>query len=186
MLAVGAALTWPHYATRDLMDLTPPRPVEDQDSDGLIALIGACFAEYPGCVLAVDEEMPEIRSLATWVGARDGMAWVVELEGEVVASVATHPVEDAWELKKLYVHKSARRRGLATRLVRLAETAAARSGATRMVLWTDTKFVEAHVLYEHLGYETNGERRELHDLSDTVEIFYDRRLDRCLLTESAL
>lgn len=30
------------------------RDAADGDGPGLIALIGGCFADYPGCVLAVD------------------------------------------------------------------------------------------------------------------------------------
>ena len=32
------------------------RPARDGDAAGFIALIGACWAEYPGCVLDVDGE----------------------------------------------------------------------------------------------------------------------------------
>jgi hypothetical protein len=41
------------------------RPGRDSDAAGFIALIGACWAEYPGCVLDVDGELPELRALAT-------------------------------------------------------------------------------------------------------------------------
>ena len=37
------------------------RAVVDGDSAGLIRLIAAVFAEYPGCVLDVDREEPELR-----------------------------------------------------------------------------------------------------------------------------
>jgi len=32
------------------------RPARDTDRDGLIALIGSAYAEYPGCVLDVERE----------------------------------------------------------------------------------------------------------------------------------
>ena len=46
----------------------PPvlRAGRDDDAAGIIALIGACWAEYPGCVMDVDGEVPELRALATY------------------------------------------------------------------------------------------------------------------------
>ena len=41
------------------------RPARDSDSAGVIALIGRVFAEYPGCVLDVEAEEPELRAPAT-------------------------------------------------------------------------------------------------------------------------
>ena len=38
------------------------RPGRDSDADGFIALIGACWESYPGIVLDVDGEMPELRA----------------------------------------------------------------------------------------------------------------------------
>jgi len=41
------------------------RVARDDDEAGLVALIGGCFAEYPGCLLDVDGEIPELRAVAT-------------------------------------------------------------------------------------------------------------------------
>jgi hypothetical protein len=45
-----------------------------------------------------------------------------------------------------------------------------------MELWSDTRFLDAHRLYERLGYRRTGRTRELHDLSDTVEYEFDKPL----------
>ncbi|MDE2008069.1 MAG: GNAT family N-acetyltransferase, partial [Rhodospirillales bacterium] len=65
--------------------MTPPlRPGRDADADGLIALIGACWGEYPGIVLDVDGEVPELRALASYFADTGGALWVAEAGGTIV------------------------------------------------------------------------------------------------------
>lgn len=154
------------------------RPARDRDEAGLIELIGSCFGDYENCVLAVDEEMPELRRMASWHDERGARAWVAEDgDGTIVGSVAALGPEGGWvELKKLYVAHSARRRGLGARLCGLVEARAAEVGASGVELWSDTRFVEAHRLYERLGYVRDGRTRELHDLSASVEYYFSKAL----------
>ncbi len=150
------------------------RAAADGDAGGLIALIGGCFAEYPGCVLDVDGESPELRAIATAFAARSGRFWVAEREGAVIGSVGVVPAAAAGrvELCKLYVDRGARRFGLGARLAGLVEAEAARRGADSIELWTDTRFADAHRLYRRLGYLRQPGTRTLHDLSHTVEFHY--------------
>jgi putative acetyltransferase len=141
------------------------RPATDADSPGIIELIGAVFAEYPGCVLDVDREEPELRTPASSFDR----FWVVEEEGRIVACIGCALRGDITELKKLYVARAARRRGIGRRLVALVEETARGAGANRVELWSDTRFTDAHALYLALGYAQLPETRELHDLSRTVE-----------------
>lgn len=154
------------------------RPACDGDADGLIALIGACFADYPGCVLDVDGEMPHLRAIATSFARRRGRAWVAEYEGRVVGVVGVRPAEKprTMELMTLYVAHAVRRQGLGARLVEIAEAEARRRGALWVELWSDTRFTDAHRLYERLGYRRLPETRELFDLSDTVEFQFVKAL----------
>ena len=154
------------------------RPARDADEDGLIALIGGCFAEYPGCVLDVDGEIPELRAIATYFARRDGRFWVAESEGSVTGCIGVAPAPDPTgvELLKLYVDSAMRGRGLGGRLVGVVEEEAAQRGARFIELWTDTRFENAHRLYERLGYGRLPETRDLHDLSDTTEYHYRKRL----------
>ena len=48
-------------------------------------------------------------------------------------------------------------------------------GAWRIELWSDTRFEDAHRLYERLGYVKSGNRK-LDDVNDTVEFRYERDL----------
>ncbi|MBX9699924.1 MAG: GNAT family N-acetyltransferase, partial [Acetobacteraceae bacterium] len=151
------------------------RPGRDDDAAGFIALIGACWAEYPGCVLDVDGEMPEMRALATHFTGAGGALWAAEQEGRLVGMVAARPLRDgdaAWEICRMYVDAAARGGGLAGRLLDTAEAHARAAGAQRLVLWTDTRFTRAHGFYEKRGYVKQGAIRILDDLSKSLEFRY--------------
>ncbi len=151
------------------------RDARDDDSAQLIALIEAVYAEYPGCVLDVDGEAPHLRRPASAFAERGGRLWVSESAGAVVACGGFADRDEALELLSLYVAPSARRRGLGGRLAGLVEEAAMERGRARVELWTDTRFLDAHRLYERLGYVRGG-TRELHDLSRSVEHHYRKSL----------
>ena len=50
-------------------------------------------------------------------------------------------------------------------------------GRGRVELWSDTRFEDAHRLYERLGY-VKTDTRELDDVNDTVEFKYERDYGR--------
>ena len=195
----------------------PPRvrDARDGDADGLISLISACYAEYPGCVLDVDGEEPWLRAPATAAAAWRGRLWVAESTGTatlgsagsggavivgsagsdgavimgsagsdgaatmkatgpsgavVVGSAGLRPARKGTvALHALYVAQGARRRGLGAQLVGLVEAEARSRGAFRVELWSDTRFADAHRLYQRLGYVRTPGVRELHDASRSVE-----------------
>ncbi|HEY4253987.1 MAG TPA: GNAT family N-acetyltransferase [Roseomonas sp.] len=152
------------------------RPGRDADADGFIALIDACWGEYPGCILDVDGELPELRALASWFEAGSGALWVAERDGRIIGMVGTRPLREdaAWEICRMYVSDAARGSGLAQRLLDTAEDHARAAGAERMVLWTDTRFTRAHGFYEKRGYVRQGSIRILDDLSKSLEFRYTK------------
>ncbi|MHC4135913.1 MAG: GNAT family N-acetyltransferase [Planctomycetota bacterium] len=152
--------------------MAPVRPATDDDAEGVIDLIARVFAEYPGCVLDVDREEPELRTPAS---AFDRF-WVVEESGTVVGCIACALHGAVVELKKLYLDEAARGRGLARQLVQLVEKTAHGHDATLIELWSDTRFTTAHAVYEHLGYARTGRTRDLHDLSNTTEYHFVKHL----------
>jgi GNAT superfamily N-acetyltransferase len=103
---------------------------------------------------------------------------VAEVEGSVVASVAYRPDPEAGEveLQMLYVLAPWRRRGLGSYLVALVEAEAARRGARDVVLWSDSRFTDAHRLYRSLGFQQQAAARALHDLSHSVEYRFAKAL----------
>ncbi|GGI05478.1 putative glycolipid-binding domain-containing protein [Egicoccus halophilus] len=155
------------------------RPVRDEDAPRLIALIGAAYDEYPGCVLDLPELDDDLPVPATTAARRGGRWWVLEDEGRLVGSVGTGALQDdgSVELKRLYVAASHRRRGLASLLVGRVEAQAAGVGASRVVLWSDTRFLDAHRLYTGAGFVDTGARRDLHDPSHTTEIEFAKPVE---------
>jgi GNAT superfamily N-acetyltransferase len=164
------------------------RPVRDTDGPALEVLIGGAWSEYEGCVLDVDAEERWMRAPATTYsgdetpghGRYRGAMWVVEdatAPAGLAASVAVRETAPGTvELKSLYVSPAARRRGLGAALTHRVEREARRRGAQVVELWTDTRFADAHRLYERLGYVASGQTRDLHDLSNTREYYYTRQL----------
>ncbi len=144
------------------------RAARDADSAGVIALIGAVYAEYPGNVLDVETEE---RGLLAPASSFERF-WVAEHAGAIVGCCAlvTHrDGEVEVEMKKVYVAAAHRGSGLAQRLVALVEAHAEAVGAARIRLWSDTRFERGHGFYRKLGYAQTGRTRELHDLSNSVE-----------------
>ncbi len=185
------------------------RPGRDADAAGFIALIGACWGEYPGIVFDVDAELPELRALATYYAAKDGALWAAEADGYVVGMIAVVPHGDGtWEICRLYVLAPWRGHGLAHRLLDQAEAHARAAGvpppraagvpppraagvpppraagATRLVLWSDTRFERAHRFYEKRGYVRSGPIRVLADLSNTLEFGYAKPVDGVALLDA--
>jgi GNAT superfamily N-acetyltransferase len=153
------------------------REAQDRDSAGLIELIGGCYAEYPGCVLDVDGEEPWLRAPATAYAGWEGRLWVAERGDRLVGSGGFRPrAPGVGGVHHLYVARPARRRGLATRLVGLIEGEAHGRGAHRIDLWSDTRFTDAHRLYQRLGYVRSPTTRELGDLSRSVEYHFAKEL----------
>ncbi len=149
------------------------RTGRDADAAGFIALIGACWAEYPSMVFDVERELPELHALASHFAAKDGALWAAEAGGELVGMIATYKLErDTWEIARMYVAAPWRGGGLARRLLLQAEAHARSRGARRLTLWTDTRFDRAHRFYERHSYVRAGPLRILDDLSGSIEFVY--------------
>ncbi|MHB8511181.1 MAG: GNAT family N-acetyltransferase [Actinomycetota bacterium] len=154
------------------------REARDDDAWDLIGLIAGCWSEYPGCILDVHGEVPELLAIATHYQRAGGKFWVAQSNDRVVGCIGIVPASDSlMTLVKLYVARAARSQGLGAQLVELVESEAADRGATSIDLWSDTRFKDAHRLYERLGYELQSETRELHDLSNSVEFHFLKNLE---------
>ncbi|MHC4849380.1 MAG: GNAT family N-acetyltransferase [Planctomycetota bacterium] len=149
------------------------RPARDSDSEGVIALIARIFAEYEGCVLDVDREEPELRAPAS----RFDRFWVVEQDGEILGCSACALRLPLVEMKKIYLDARLRGQGWGRRLIEEVEQLARDLGATRLEAWSDTRFTQAHGVYQHLGYARGEQTRLLHDLSNTEEFHFTKEFD---------
>ena len=138
-----------------------------QDTVGIQALIAEVYAEY-GCTLDVERDEPHLIEPATYFRRSGGELWVVEDGGVIKGSCAVFLHPDAGELKTLYIHRTLRRQGWGRRLVLLAMEHARRAAKPSMILWSDTRFLDAHRLYTSMGFRPIGER-ELNDSNNSVE-----------------
>jgi putative acetyltransferase len=154
------------------------RPARDDDAQELFGLIALCFAAYPGCYVDPHDDLRDLLGPVAAGARRGGRFWVVEdRRGRVGACVSVDfPDPGTAELHRVYVRPDLRRRGLAARLVGLAESEACARGARRMVFWTDTRFLDAHRLYRRLGYRPTGIERELGDISHSREYRFEKEL----------
>lgn len=151
------------------------RPVQKSDVPGILALVATVFAEY-GCVLRAESDEPHLLDPGPYFRAGGGEFWVAPRFGPVLATVALklRPRQPA-ELKSLYVHRGRRGCGWGRALVELALHHARAKGAQRLVLWSDTRFLDAHRLYHRLGFEQRG-LRPLPDSNDSWEYGFSRMI----------
>lgn len=153
------------------------RPVTDRDAQDLFGLLALCFADYPGCFVDPHDDLKDLRALGA-PRPKDGIFWVTEDEtGRVCACACVDfPEAGSAEIHRLYVRPDQRGKGLGSYLIRAVEQHARGKGATRMLLWSDTRFTDAHRLYKKLGYTQTDQMRELGDISNSSEYHFIKSL----------
>lgn len=153
------------------------RPARDDDGTGLAELLQAVFAEYAGCLYA-DEEFPELAAPARHYHARGGGLWVMERHGAIAGCTAIVPkvFPGVWELSKVYLHANLRGSGAAQQLLQTAQHFAEARGATRIILYSDTRFTRGHGFYAKHGFIQMPGTRVLHDVSHSLEFGFARGL----------
>lgn len=153
------------------------RRLRDADAAVVVELVRTCWAAYEGCIYD-EEEMRHLRRPASHYGAVGGDAWVAARRDVVLGSVACRPgsAPGVLELQLLYVWPHERRRGVASTLVGRVEREARRRGAHQVELWSDSRFVGAHQMYEVLGYRRLPGARHLDDVSASIELPFRKAL----------
>lgn len=152
------------------------REAEDSDSYAIIELIGSIFEDYENCVLdlgGIDKELHTIKTTCQFQG---GNFWVAVAKDKIVGCIGFIQKDNVVELKRLYVAKDYRRRGLATRLTEKVIFSAMEAPARAVDCWSDTRFTEAHDFYLSHGFEQLPQTRKLNDLSDSTEYRFMRVL----------
>ncbi len=154
------------------------RPVRDEDAQELLGLIALCFAEYPGCFVDPHDDLADLVKPAASAAAQGRRFWVVEDGARRIGACVSldYPRAGTAELHRVYVRRDMRRRGLAGKLVALAESEARAQGANRLFFWSDTRFLGAHRFYEQLSYRRTGEERDLGDVSHSREYRFEKPL----------
>jgi ribosomal protein S18 acetylase RimI-like enzyme len=134
----------------------------------------------------VDAEMPEYRALASYYSQQGGALWAAEAAGKLAGMIATRPLQDGnWEICRVYVLPTLHGSGLGHRLLDLAEAHAMSAGATRLVLWSDTRFDRAHRFYEKRSYVRSGPVRVLADISNSLEYGFAKPVNGIQVLDAA-
>ena len=146
------------------------RLARNKDSEQIIKLIRKCFKDYQNCFLDVDNDSPELKYVYSYFNGQKGKFWVLEDKKIIIGCMGYLPIKkNEIEIHKLYIDQKFRKKGLAKLLVKKVETIALRENKSKVFLWTDTRFKEAHKMYSKMNYKKSKKTRKLDDISDTVE-----------------
>ena len=153
------------------------RLARNKDSEQIIKLIRKCFKDYQNCLLDVDNDSPELKYIYTYFRRQRGKFWVIENKNKIIGCMGYLPSKkNEIEIHKLYIDQKFRRKGLAKHLVQKVENIAMRENKSKVILWTDTRFKEAHKMYLKMDYEKSKKTRRLYDISGTVEYNFVKNL----------
>ena len=177
----GSPLSWPAiWRARDEDDTEPAPelsmwPATRYDARGVIDLIGRVYAEY-NFVYEPSLEVPDLLRFEEHYEAPRGAFFVVREENVIVGSVGVERVDgETAELHRLYLDARLRGRGTGRALVQAALAwCRGERGITRLILWSDTRFDQAHRLYTRMGFRLTGERTLPDDLNQTREYGFER------------
>ena len=141
--------------TDDMKNKTQPRlrPANNKDCDNITSLVYSILREYdlkpdPTCT---DADIQDIES--SYFG-QGGMFFVLEVEdGSIIGAYGLYPIDEkTCELRKMYLHKAHRRKGLGKFLLDDALSKARKIGFKRMILETASVLKEAIALYKSYGF----------------------------------
>ena len=128
------------------------RPATNRDGDAVTQLVFSVLAEYglrpdPS---ATDADLADIEA---HYQAHGGAFDVLEDAGQIIGSVGLHRIdEQTCELRKMYLYRNARGRGLGRRLLDHALQRARALGFKRVTLETASVLTEAIALYTRYGF----------------------------------
>jgi putative acetyltransferase len=144
------------------------------DVPGVIALIGRVFAEY-GFVYDPTTEVPDLLDFERHYQPPQGGFFVLR-QGEVIAgSVGIERIDAATaELHRLYLDAALRGRGTGRALVETVLDWCRTRQVAHLVLWSDTRFEQAHRLYDRMGFRRTGHRALPGDVNDSREYRFER------------
>ena len=129
------------------------RPAADTDAEGIRHLVFEVLAEY-GLRAEPDGTDADLKDIEAHYLATGGLFEVVEDGGRIVGTVGLVPAGDGvFELRKMYLAREARGRGLGKRLLERALAAARERGGRRVELETASCLVEAIGLYRRYGFQ---------------------------------
>ena len=130
------------------------RPATNNDREAVTSLVRDVLQEY-GLKTSPGSTDADLRDLEFNYHARGGRFDVLEnTEGQIVGCVGLYPHDThSVELRKMYLRKDARGKGLGKKLLDHALTTAKQLGYKRVTLETASVLKEAIKLYTKYGFE---------------------------------
>jgi GNAT superfamily N-acetyltransferase len=150
------------------------RAAASADAPGVVQLIGRVYTEY-GFVYVPEVEVPDLFRFDQHYAPPRGTFFVVREDDVIVGSVGVERLDDgSAELHRLYLDARLRGRGTGRALVEAVLDWCRTQKIRRLILWSDTRFDQAHRLYERMGFQRTGERVLPDDLNQTREYGFER------------
>ena len=148
-------------------------PASRADVPGVVDLVGRVYAEY-GFVYDPVREVPDLLDFEAHYGPPDGAFFVARQGTRIVGSVGVERIDsDTAELHRLYLDVSFRGHGMGRALVEAVLDWCRAHAVTRLILWSDTRFDQAHRLYQRMGFRQEGERTLPEDVNQTREYRFE-------------
>ena len=153
------------------------RPFRPEDKPGVVRIIQSVYDDF-NYILDFDVFETDLVDIQSTYQDAGGSFWVLDDAGVIAGSVGVLPKDgDACELKRLYLARPYRRRGLGARLLATARGWAMANGFRRMFLWSDVLFEAAHRFYARSGFRATGATRAIDPTNPTsVERFFEMDL----------
>jgi GNAT superfamily N-acetyltransferase len=152
-------------------------PAGRDDVPGILALIGRVFAEY-AFVYDPRIEVPDLLDFAAHYEPPAGAFFVVRRGEQVVGSVGVERLDERTaELHRLYLDAELRGQGTGRALTEAVLDWCRARGIARLILWSDTRFAQAHRLYLRMGFVRTGERTLPDDPNQSREYRFERAVD---------
>jgi O-acetylserine/cysteine efflux transporter len=150
------------------------RAANSADAPGVVELIGRVYREYD-FVYVPEVEVPDLFRFDQHYAPPRGAFFVVRERDVVVGSAGVERLPDgSAELHRLYLDVRLRGRGTGRALVEAVLDWCRAQRIGRLILWSDTRFDQAHRLYERMGFQRTGERVLPDDLNQTREYGFER------------
>ena len=141
----------------------------------VLDVIGAVFTEY-GMTFDPSDFDSDLLDIPRHYAGRGGWFAVLIDAGRVVGTVAAVPKGDAaCEIKRLYLLREYRGRGLGRALMEHILKRVWGAGYREAVAWSDRRLETAHQVYDRLGFVRIGER-DLDDIDRSHELGFLLRL----------
>ena len=129
------------------------RPANNNDCDKIASLVYSILQEY---CLRPDPECTDadLKDIEHSYFEKGGTFYVLEeKDGSIVGAYGLYPVESrTCELRKMYLHRSYRGKGLGKLLLESALSEARRLGFRKIILETASALKEAIALYKSYGF----------------------------------